>query len=71
MFQGTREEWQRVFYIHCSIMIVGAIGFGLLAKGEVQKWAVPTEGTEQKKETKDLLWYIYLIDIIIAGDFII
>ena len=36
---GTREEWQRVFYICAAFYTIGAIAFALMSSAEPQKWA--------------------------------
>ena len=38
--QGTREEWQKVFFISCGFFLFGGLFFLIFAKGEVQPWAI-------------------------------
>ncbi len=40
--QGTREEWQTVWYICAGCNALGAIVYGLLGTGEEQTWAKTT-----------------------------
>jgi hypothetical protein len=37
--QGTRQEWQTVFFITCAIFFIGGLIFMLLSKGTVLSWA--------------------------------
>jgi MFS family permease len=37
---GTKEEWQTVFYLTGAILIFGAIFFCIFAKGNIQPWAI-------------------------------
>ena len=37
--QGTREEWQRIFFISGGLYAFGFLMFMTLARGEEQDWA--------------------------------
>lgn len=50
--QGTRDQWQLVFWITVIILLAGTIIFCLFAKGDVQQWAVIKES--QKNESVDM-----------------
>ncbi|CAL1547223.1 unnamed protein product [Lymnaea stagnalis] len=39
----TAEEWKVVFYVCSAIAALGAVIYFILADGELQEWAVPTE----------------------------
>jgi ACS family sodium-dependent inorganic phosphate cotransporter-like MFS transporter 5 len=43
---GTREEWQKVFFISCGFFLFGGIFFLIFARGEVQPWAVTDKPTD-------------------------
>ncbi|ODM91702.1 Sialin, partial [Orchesella cincta] len=36
---GTIDEWREVFSVSSTIYVIGAVGYGLLASGETQRWA--------------------------------
>lgn len=38
-YQGTQAEWRTIFLIGGGVAIVGAVGFCVFARGEVQLWA--------------------------------
>jgi hypothetical protein len=39
-----------VFYIASAIYLVGAVVYGLCASGDVQKWAMEKDMTENKED---------------------
>jgi ACS family sodium-dependent inorganic phosphate cotransporter-like MFS transporter 5 len=43
---GTREEWQKVFFISCGFFLFGGLFFLIFAKGEVQPWAITEKPAE-------------------------
>jgi ACS family sodium-dependent inorganic phosphate cotransporter len=51
--QQSASEWQIVFYIASAIYLVGAVVYGLCASGEVQKWAMVEERTDNKGHKED------------------
>jgi type VI protein secretion system component VasK len=51
--QGTKAEWQRIFYIGAAILLAGILVFVMFASGEVQEWA--KELQQEDEETKDQL----------------
>lgn len=52
MFQGTPEEWQKVFYVWAAIFVIGVILFAVFARGEIQDWAVEPEELEKIKQAR-------------------
>ncbi|GAB1603440.1 hypothetical protein Ahia01_000625300 [Argonauta hians] len=48
---GTKEEWQVVFMLFAAVAVVGAILFTLMAKGDIQDWAI--EETESNAARRD------------------
>ena len=44
-----------MFYLHSGIMFAGAVGFGLLAQGEVQEWAKPQVQMKTNTDADDTL----------------
>uniref|UniRef100_A0AC34PW06 Major facilitator superfamily (MFS) profile domain-containing protein n=1 Tax=Panagrolaimus sp. JU765 TaxID=591449 RepID=A0AC34PW06_9BILA len=48
---GTKEEWQTVFYLTAGILIFGALFFSVFAKGELQPWAVTKRQPKDVSET--------------------
>lgn len=47
MLQSTSKEWRSVFIVSAEIYVFGVIIFTLLAKGNVQPWAITnTRGYE-------------------------
>ena len=46
--QRLAEEWQRVFFIAAGVYLLGALGFALLASGDVQPWA-KDQGDDDKE----------------------
>lgn len=45
----SASEWQIVFYMASAIYLVGAVVYGLCASGDVQKWAVEKDTTDNKE----------------------
>ena len=52
--QGTREEWQKVFFLAAAIYALGGVLFIILARGELQPWAVEESDRKDEKETHPL-----------------
>ncbi|TKR77023.1 hypothetical protein L596_018073 [Steinernema carpocapsae] len=46
---GTKEEWQSVFWLTAVILVFGATFYVVFAKGDVQPWALATYGQQKKK----------------------
>jgi len=44
--QGTRSEWQQVFFISSGFFIFGGVFFFIFARGELQPWAVVEKPVE-------------------------
>lgn len=44
--QGTKQEWQTVFFISASFFIFGGVIFAVFARGEIQPWAIPVKTME-------------------------
>ncbi|XP_041372316.1 uncharacterized transporter slc-17.2-like [Gigantopelta aegis] len=40
---GTREEWEMVFYTAAGVNLFGAVFYAITASGEIQEWAKPKE----------------------------
>ncbi|KAJ8320264.1 hypothetical protein KUTeg_001851, partial [Tegillarca granosa] len=38
-YEGTREEWQIIFFICVGVAVAGSIMFAMFGSGEEQKWA--------------------------------
>jgi MFS family permease len=36
---GSKEEWQRVFYVTAAVLVLGAVFFCVFARGHIQPWA--------------------------------
>ncbi len=53
IFQGTKEEWEKVWYICAGFFAVGAITYVFLGSGEVQPWAVPPEERYKEEQNMD------------------
>ena len=51
--QGTAEEWQKVFYVWAAIFVLGVILFAVLARGEIQDWAVEPSEYEKIKQERE------------------
>ncbi len=51
--QGTKEEWEKVWYICAGFFAVGAFTYVLLGSGEVQPWAVPPEERYKAEDNID------------------
>jgi MFS family permease len=43
---GTREDWQKVFFISSGFFIFGGLFFLIFARGEIQPWAVTEKPTD-------------------------
>ncbi|XP_052832308.1 sialin-like [Octopus bimaculoides] len=43
---GTQREWQHVLFMCAAFSVLGAILYAILAKGDVQAWAISKEGSE-------------------------
>ena len=50
MLQGTQKEWQSVFYVCGAIFFVGWLVFTILARGEIQPWAIVSDDTDLLEE---------------------
>jgi len=44
--QGTRAEWQQVFFISSGFFLFGGVFFFIFARGEIQPWAVTEKPIE-------------------------
>ena len=58
-FQGTQEEWQRVFFLAAGINIIGTIAFLMCSDVYLQPWARSNQDTltvevAETKELKDI-----------------
>ena len=40
IFQGSQEEWQRVFFLCGGIYVLGWLVYLVFGRGELQSWAV-------------------------------
>jgi len=38
VFQPSREQWQKVFYVTAGIYVFGAVFFVIFGSGDVQPW---------------------------------
>ena len=54
-FQGSRTEWQHVFWLNAGLQIGGVLFYCVFAKGEVQPWAMVPEKTEVPETNKHLV----------------
>ncbi|KAJ8670289.1 hypothetical protein QAD02_001548 [Eretmocerus hayati] len=59
----TSNEWATVFFIASAVYLIGAIGYGIFASGEVQTWAKATEEeTEMNLDDLETAEMIYNTD---------
>ncbi|XP_029650316.1 uncharacterized transporter slc-17.2-like [Octopus sinensis] len=49
---GTQEEWQIVLSLYSGICVFGAIIFAILARGEIQEWAI-IGGSDSSGQSND------------------
>ena len=54
IFQGTREEWQKVFFICSGLSVFGFIIFTVFAKAEEQQWSKQSTGVVVKQVNGEL-----------------
>uniref|UniRef100_A0A1I7ZXT4 MFS domain-containing protein n=1 Tax=Steinernema glaseri TaxID=37863 RepID=A0A1I7ZXT4_9BILA len=52
---GSKEEWQAVFWLTAVILVFGAGFFAIFAKGTVQPWALATFDEEKRKPEELIL----------------
>ena len=53
LFQPSRSDWQKVFYINGGILAFGALVFVFFASGEEQSWAKASRTANRLQNDED------------------
>lgn len=52
--QGSRSEWQTIFFISAGLFAVSSVVYDIFAKGDVQPWAKYENHEDVKVEDTDV-----------------